>query len=95
MCGNICAGGFWDVNRSGQWQGDTIEAKARPLLKMERNFVAEEDDGSLFVDASTGDYRLKEDSRLINEGYRSLPVGEMGVTSDAMKSKVSARRNGR
>ncbi len=92
VSGNICVGGTWDVNKQGQWQGGTIEEKARPLLKMERNQVFDADDGTIFVDSSKGDYRLKEDSELVKSGYRSLPIDQMGVTTARMKARVAARR---
>lgn len=93
VIGNVCVGGFWDVNKHGQWQGATIEAEARPLLKMENNYVTESDDGSFFVDAANGDYRLKEDSAPAREGHASLPVAEMGLTSERMKAKAKAWRS--
>lgn len=89
---NICIGGYWDVNKRGQWLGASIEEKARPLLKMDRNFVSEMDPTYFFVDVEKGDYRLKEDSQLIREGYISLPVSNMGLTSNYMKKKVSDRK---
>ncbi|MDO5308058.1 MAG: right-handed parallel beta-helix repeat-containing protein [Planctomycetia bacterium] len=92
VVGNICVGGSWDVNKQGQWQGDTIESKARELLKMENNYVVEEVDDALFVDASNGDYHLREDTDLTRKGYASLPIEQMGVLQKRMRDKVALRR---
>ena len=85
---NVCIGGSWDVNKQGQWQGSTIEEAAKPFVKMENNFVAEEDDGSFFIDARGGDYRFKSDSKPSLAGYASLPLDQMGLTVPRMLDKA-------
>ncbi len=92
VTGNVCVGGTWDVNKSGQWQGKTIEDAARPYLKIEGNFYAESDDGSFFVDAAHGDYRLKEDSKPILNGFVPPPIDQMGLTSERMLRKAKTSR---
>ncbi|MCF0234567.1 MAG: hypothetical protein HUK22_06265, partial [Thermoguttaceae bacterium] len=93
VAGNVCVGGFWDVNKEGQWQGGTIEAAARPYLKMEQNFVAEDGKDPGFVDAANGDYRLKADSALVKDGYSSIPgPEEFGLQTPRMKAKAAAAR---
>jgi hypothetical protein len=94
VTGNVCVGGFWDVNKEGQWQGETVQREARPYLTMENNFVAEKDEG-FFVDAARGDYRLKEDSEPARQGFKSLPIEKMGLSSDRMKAKARAWRSRR
>lgn len=89
IAGNICVGGTWDVNDRGQWQGATVEEKARPYLKIERNYVGA-DPG--FVDAAGGDYRLRDDSPLLKDGFKSLPIEKMGLQSERMKAKAAKRR---
>jgi hypothetical protein len=89
VAGNICVGGTWDVNKEGQWQGATVEEKARPYLKMERNYVGA-DPG--FVDAAAGDYRLRDDSPLLKDGFKSLPTEKMGLQTERMKAKAAKRR---
>ena len=89
IAGNICVGGTWDVNKAGQWQGPTVEEKARPYLKMERNYVGA-DPG--FVDAAAGDYRLRDDSPLLKDGFKSLPTEKMGLQTERMKAKAAKRR---
>ncbi len=93
VVGNVCIGGYWDVNKHGQWQGETIEKAARPYLKMENNFIAEADDGSFFVDSARGDYRLKGDSAPVRAGFVPPPVSEMGLSSERMKKKAQNRRS--
>ncbi len=95
VLGNVCVGGFWDVCKRGQWQGNTVESGAIPYLKMENNFVAEEDDGSFFVDAASGDYRLKKDSAPARQGFESLPIDQMGLSSKRMKAKAEVWRSRR
>ena len=95
VLGNVCVGGFWDVCKRGQWRGNTVESGAIPYLKMENNFVAEEDDGSFFVDAASGDYRLKKDSAPARQGFESLPIDQMGLSSKRMKAKAEIWRSRR
>lgn len=93
VIGNVCIGGFWDVNKRGQWQGDTVEKAARPYLKMENNFIAEIDDGSFFEDSYHGDYRLKADSAPVQSGFKPPLVSEMGLRSERMKNKARSQRS--
>ena len=76
---NICVGGTWDVNKQGQWQGDSVEKKALPYLKFENNFVG---DDPHFVDAANGDYRLRPDAPALKAGFEQLPFELMGRYSD-------------
>ena len=92
VTGNICVGGTWDVNKQGQWQGDSVEPAARPYIKFEKNVVVESVDEPGFVDPENGDFRLKEDSALAKEGYKSLTSEKMGLTSErAIKRRDAAR----
>ena len=93
VVGNVCIGGFWDVNKHGQWQGETVEKAARPYLRIENNFIAEVDDGSFFVDSALGDYRLRDDSAPVRAGFKSPLVSEMGLSSERMKKKAQSRRS--
>ena len=93
VVGNICIGGFWDVNKRGQWQGETVEKIARPYLRIENNFIAEDDDGSFFVDATHGDYRLKVDSDPILAGFQAPDPSKMGLISERMKKKAEFWRS--
>ena len=92
ISGNICIGGTWDVNKQGQWQGDSVEPAARPYLTFGDNYVGDAGTDPGFVDAAHGDYRLKSDSELIAKGYKSLPDEPMGLTSERMRAKAEAVR---
>ena len=92
ISGNICIGGTWDVNKQGQWQGDSVEKAARPYLTFGKNYVADEGTDPGFVDAAHGDYRLKPDSELIAQGYKSLTDEPMGLTTERMRAKADAVR---
>ncbi|MGL4593539.1 MAG: right-handed parallel beta-helix repeat-containing protein, partial [Thermoguttaceae bacterium] len=72
---NIAVGGTWDVNKHGQWQGHSVEEKARPYLVFENNLV---DEDPLFFDAAKKDYRLKPESPALKNGFTSLPFDKMG-----------------
>lgn len=87
--GNVCVGGNWDVNAFGQWKGPTVEEKARPYLTFEKNYVGD-DPG--FVAPEKGDYRLKDDSPLLKDGFKSLPIQEMGLQTERMKAKAAKAR---
>ncbi|MDO4586218.1 MAG: right-handed parallel beta-helix repeat-containing protein [Planctomycetia bacterium] len=43
IANNICVGGTWDINKKGQWQGDSVQNDARPYLTFENNLVLTED----------------------------------------------------
>lgn len=73
---NIAVGGTWDSNKSGQWQGTSIEKKARPYLTMKDNFV---EGDPMFVDAAKGDYRLKPESPAFKIGFKQLPLDKIGL----------------
>ena len=73
---NICVKGSWDVTKNGQWQGDSIEQKARPYLTLENNLV---DVDPLFVDESNGDYRLKPESPALKFGFEPIPYDQIGT----------------
>jgi hypothetical protein len=45
-----------------------------------------------FVDASAGDYRLRDDSPLLKDGFKSLPTEKMGLQTERMKAKAAKRR---
>ncbi|MBQ3822154.1 MAG: hypothetical protein II807_03805, partial [Thermoguttaceae bacterium] len=92
ISGNICVGGTWDVNKQGQWQGDSVEKAARPYLTFGKNYVADEGTDPGFVDPAHGDYRLKPDSELIAQGYKSLTDEPMGLTTERMRAKADAVR---
>lgn len=92
ISGNICIGGFWDVNREGQWQGSSVEAAALPYLTFGENYVADAGADPGFVDPVNGDYRLKPDSELLAKGFKSLSDKPMGLTSDRMLAKAAAVR---
>jgi hypothetical protein len=66
---NICMGGKWDE----------IEGKALDLLQFEDNMI-DADPG--FVDAKTGDYRLRENAPARLKGIRSLPLDKIGRYED-------------
>ncbi len=73
---NIAVGGTWDSNKSGQWQGTSIEKKALPYLEMKDNFVQGD---PMFVDAAKGDYRLKPDSPALKLGFKQIPFDKIGL----------------
>ena len=57
-----------------------------------KNYVADEGTDPGFVDAANGDYRLKPDSELIAQGYKSLTDEPMGLTTERMRAKADAVR---
>jgi len=56
------------------------------------NLVTEEDPG--FVDASAGDWRLREDSPVWRElpGFRPVPFEEIGLRIDVFRNRLSVTR---
>ncbi len=92
VSGNICVGGTWDVNKQGQWQGPSIEPLARDYITVGENYVADEGTDPGFVDATNGNYRLKADSALLSQGYKSLSSETFGLSNERMKAKAAAWR---
>ena len=72
---NICVGGCWDVTKTGQWQGDSVEAKARPYQKFEDNLI---DQDPMFVDAEHGNYNLRPESPAWKFGFEPIPFDQIG-----------------
>ncbi|MBI3923891.1 MAG: right-handed parallel beta-helix repeat-containing protein, partial [Armatimonadetes bacterium] len=67
---NVCWGGKWDTS---------IEAKARPLLKMEDNLV---DEDPHFVDLANRNFQLKDDSPAYKLGFKRIPIEQIGLYKD-------------
>lgn len=69
---NVCVGGRWD----------SVEAKARPLVRFEDNLIGV-DPG--FVDAAKMDFRLRADSPVFKQvpGFKPIPVERIGLKRDA------------
>ena len=69
---NICWGGSWD----------SIQAKARPGVKLEDNLVGEDPH---FVDAENGNFQLREDSPAWKLGFKRIPIEEIGLYEDPLR----------
>jgi hypothetical protein len=69
--GNVIAR---NVHWGGRWEG--IEAKAKPMLKMEDNLI---DEDPRFVDAKRLNFQLRDDSPAYALGFQRIPVEEIGL----------------
>jgi hypothetical protein len=70
---NICVGGRWDE----------IEAKARPLIVFESNLL---DQDPHFVNSTTLDFRLRDDSPAFALGFKRIPLERIGLYADPSRA---------
>jgi hypothetical protein len=70
---NVCQGGTWD----------SIEEKARPLVKFEDNLL---DEDPRFVDAERLNFQLKADSPAYKLGFQRIPIEQIGPYQDGQRA---------
>lgn len=75
---NIRVGGTWD----------SIEGKARPLLKLENNFL---EGDPRFVNAGRLDFRLRPDSPVWKLGFQPIPIEKIGLYRDPERASWPVR----
>lgn len=77
------------VRRNISWKSRwlDVEEKAKPWIRFEQNLV---DVDPQFVDAASGDFRLRPDSPAFALGFRELPWEEIGPRKDAHRSRLPA-----
>lgn len=72
---NICIGGNFGANTSGQWKGTSIWQKAPEFNTIEGNFL---DGDSMIEDWEHGNFTLKADSPALKDGFQQIPWQKIG-----------------
>lgn len=67
---NLCIGGRWD----------SIEAKAKPYITVENNWIGDENPG--FADLATLDLRITPGSPAAELGFEPIPLAEIGLRKE-------------
>jgi len=75
---NVCWGGKWD----------SIEGKARPLIKFEDNLL---DQDPRFVNAALLNFQLRDDSPAWKLGFKRIPIEEIGLYKDERRASWPVR----
>ena len=81
---NICVGGNWGGNVSGQWQGTSIWKQAYDFNTIENNFL---EGDPLFEDVEHGNFTLRPDSPALKLGIQQIPWQKIGTFEDALRAK--------
>ena len=81
---NVCIGGNFGGNQSGQWKGSSIWQKAEEFNTIEKNVVEED---PMIEDWEHGNFTLKPESPALKLGFRQIPWQEIGLVKDELRAK--------
>ena len=84
VANNVCVGGNFGDNPSGQWKGTSIWAGAKEFNTIENNLIGED---PMIEDWKNGNFTLKPDSPALKTGFRQIPWQKIGLKEDALRAK--------